>query len=94
MTDPAGVARALRSTTKLIWVETPANPLLTITDIAAIVTIARPKGVLTCVDNTFATPYYQRPLELGADIVMHSATKYLGGIRMCWPVSMWCGTLP
>jgi len=79
MTDPARVAAAIRPTTKLIWIETPTNPLLKITDIAAIVAIARQHKLLTCVDNTFATPCYQRPLELGADIVMHSATKYLGG---------------
>ncbi len=79
MTDPARVAAAIRPATKLIWIETPTNPLLKITDIAAIVAIARQHKLLTCVDNTFATPCYQRPLELGADIVMHSATKYLGG---------------
>ncbi len=79
MTDPAQVAAAIRPTTKLIWIETPTNPLLKITDIAAIVAIARQHKVLTCVDNTFATPCYQRPLELGVDIVMHSATKYFGG---------------
>jgi cystathionine gamma-lyase len=79
MTEPARVAASIRPTTKLIWIETPTNPLLKITDIAAIVGIARQHSVLTCVDNTFATPCYQRPLELGVDIVMHSATKYLGG---------------
>ena len=79
MTEPARVAASVRPTTKLIWIETPTNPLLKITDIAAIVGIARQHSVLTCVDNTFATPCYQRPLELGVDIVMHSATKYLGG---------------
>ncbi len=79
MTDPSAVTAAIRPTTKLIWIETPTNPLLKITDIAAIVGIARQHKLLTCVDNTFATPCYQRPLELGADIVMHSATKYLGG---------------
>jgi len=79
MTDASAVAAAIRPTTKLIWIETPTNPLLKITDIAAVVAIARKHKVLTCVDNTFATPCYQRPLELGVDIVMHSATKYLGG---------------
>ncbi len=79
MTDPARVAAAIRPATKLIWIETPTNPLLKVTDIAAVVAIARQHKVLTCVDNTFATPCFQRPLELGADIVMHSATKYLGG---------------
>lgn len=79
MTDAGAVEAAIRPTTKLIWIETPTNPLLKITDIAAVVSIARKHKVLTCVDNTFATPCYQRPLELGVDIVMHSATKYLGG---------------
>jgi len=79
MTDAGAVAAVVRPTTKLIWIETPTNPLLNITDIAAIVAIARQHRILTCADNTFATPYYQRPLELGVDIVMHSATKYLGG---------------
>ena len=79
MTDPAQVAAAIRPTTRLIWIETPTNPLLRITDLAAIVAIARQHQVLTCADNTFATPCFQRPLELGVDIVMHSATKYFGG---------------
>ncbi|MSR08397.1 MAG: PLP-dependent transferase [Gammaproteobacteria bacterium] len=79
MTDPAAVAAAVRPATKLIWIETPTNPLLKVTDLAAIVAIARQHKVLTCADNTFATPCYQRPLELGVDIVMHSATKYFGG---------------
>jgi cystathionine gamma-synthase len=76
--------QALRSAikpgkTKLIWIETPSNPMLGIFDIAAISKIAKEQGVLTVVDNTFATPYLQRPLELGADIVVHSTTKFLGG---------------
>lgn len=79
MTDASAVAAAIRPTTKLIWIESPTNPLLNITDIPAVVAIARQHKVLTCADNTFATPCYQRPLELGVDIVMHSATKYLGG---------------
>ena len=65
--------------TKLVWVETPTNPLMKLADIAAIAKITKEKNVLFAVDNTFATPYLQRPLDLGADIVMHSATKYLGG---------------
>lgn len=65
--------------TKLVWVETPTNPLMKLADIEAIAKIAKEKKVLFAVDNTFATPYIQRPLDLGADIVMHSATKYLGG---------------
>lgn len=79
MTDVASVSAAIRPTTRLIWIETPTNPLLKITDIAAVVAIARQHKLLTCVDNTFATPCAQRPLELGVDIVMHSATKYFGG---------------
>ena len=65
--------------TKLIWIETPTNPLMNITDISAIAAIAKAAGALLCVDNTFASPYLQNPLDLGADIVMHSSTKYLGG---------------
>lgn len=65
--------------TKLIWIETPTNPMLNIVDIEAICAIARKHGILTCVDNTFASPYLQNPLDLGADIVLHSATKYIGG---------------
>jgi cystathionine gamma-synthase len=65
--------------TALVWLETPTNPLLRCFDIEAIATIARDRGALVCVDNTFATPYLQQPLSLGADIVVHSATKYLGG---------------
>ncbi|MBN8279838.1 MAG: PLP-dependent transferase [Gammaproteobacteria bacterium] len=79
MTDPARVEAAIRPGTKLLWIETPTNPLLNVSDIAALTAIARKRGVLSCVDNTFATPCYQRPLELGADLVMHSATKYFGG---------------
>ncbi len=77
--DPAQARAAIRPNTRAILVETPTNPLMQVTDIAAIVAIAREFGLLTIVDNTFMTPYYQRPLELGADIVFHSATKYLGG---------------
>ncbi len=65
--------------TKLIWLETPTNPLMNIADIEAIATLAKEHNILTCVDNTFASPYLQNPLDLGADIVMHSVTKYLGG---------------
>ncbi len=70
---------AINENTKLIWIETPTNPMLNVIDIEAVCTIAREKGVLTCVDNTFASPYLQTPLDLGADLVLHSATKYLGG---------------
>ena len=69
----------IRPETKLIWLETPSNPLLQLTDIRAISRIAKEKGILVAVDNTFSSPYFQRPLDLGADIVVHSTTKYLGG---------------
>ncbi len=69
----------INENTKLIWVETPTNPMLNIVDIDAVCSIAKEKGVKVCVDNTFASPYLQNPLDLGADMVMHSATKYLGG---------------
>ncbi|MEO6730509.1 MAG: cystathionine gamma-synthase [Ferruginibacter sp.] len=78
-TDIATVQGAVTAATKLIWIETPTNPLMNITDIAAIATISKKAGAILCVDNTFASPYLQNPLDLGADIVMHSATKYLGG---------------
>lgn len=78
-TNAENIQSALSSNTKLIWIETPTNPLMNITDIAAVAAIAKKAGVLLCVDNTFASPYLQNPLDLGADIVMHSATKYLGG---------------
>jgi cystathionine beta-lyase/cystathionine gamma-synthase len=78
-TDTANIEKAISKTTKLIWIETPTNPLMNITDIAAVAAIAKKAGALLCVDNTFATPYLQNPLDLGADIVMHSSTKYLGG---------------
>lgn len=79
MGTPANIEPLINENTKLIWVETPTNPLLNIIDIALVAAIARKYEVLLCVDNTFATPYLQNPLDLGADIVMHSATKYLGG---------------
>jgi len=79
MNDLAAVRAAVRPTTRLIWVETPSNPLLTITDIEGVVAIARQAGAMVVVDNTWATPVGQRPLELGADIAMHASTKYLGG---------------
>ena len=79
MSDVANISKAISPNTKLIWTETPTNPLMNITDIAAVSAIAKQHNVLLCVDNTFASPYLQNPLDLGADIVMHSATKYLGG---------------
>ncbi len=75
----AAVRAAWRPETKLVWLETPTNPLLKITDIAAVAALARSRGALCCVDNTFSSPYFQRPLTLGADLVMHSTTKYLAG---------------
>jgi cystathionine gamma-lyase len=79
MTDPANVERALRPETKLVWIESPTNPTLKLADLAAIAKIARARGARTVVDNTFATPVFQRPLELGIDLVVHSTTKYLNG---------------
>jgi cystathionine gamma-lyase len=79
MQDPKYLEAALEENTKLIWVETPTNPLLNIVDIKAICQIAKRRNILVCVDNTFASPYLQNPLDLGADLVLHSATKYLGG---------------
>ena len=79
LADLAAVRAAVRPTTKVIWCETPTNPLLGIADIAALAGIAAPAGALLVVDNTFASPYLQQPLALGADIVVHSTTKYLGG---------------
>ena len=73
------VRKAMRSATKLVWIETPSNPLLKVLDIAAIVEIAHRGGALALADNTFASPYLQQPLKLGADLVLHSTTKYLGG---------------
>ena len=78
-TDLAAVEAAIRPETKLLWVETPTNPLLRIVDLEAVATLARRKGLLTVADNTFCSPYIQRPLELGIDIVVHSTTKYLNG---------------
>lgn len=77
--DPQAVNEAIRPETKLLWIETPTNPLLKITDLQAMSDIARQHGLYFCVDSTFATPVYLRPLEYGADIVMHSTTKYLSG---------------
>ncbi|NLE71452.1 MAG: cystathionine gamma-synthase [Actinomycetales bacterium] len=79
-TDLDAVAAAIRpGSTRVVWVESPTNPLLSITDIAAVAALARSAGAVLAVDNTFATPYLQRPLELGADVVVHSTTKYVGG---------------
>lgn len=79
MTRIEELEQAISPDTRLIWIETPTNPLLSIVDIQAVCDVARAKGIMTCVDNTFASPYLQTPLDLGADLVLHSATKYLGG---------------
>jgi len=79
LSDLAAVEAAIRPDTKMIWVETPTNPLLKLVDLAGVVAIAKRHGVLTVADNTFASPWIQRPLEYGFDIVFHSATKYLNG---------------
>jgi cystathionine gamma-lyase len=79
MSEPRAIRKHLTKKTKLLWIETPTNPMLSIVDIEAICKIAQEKGIMTCVDNTFASPYLQNPLDLGADIVLHSATKYIGG---------------
>lgn len=79
MADPANVAAAITPKTKLVWAETPTNPTLRIVDIAAIAQLTKGKDILLAVDNTFASPYVQNPMDLGADIVMHSVTKFLGG---------------
>lgn len=79
MQDASEVSKHINDKTKLIWTETPTNPMMNITDIAAVAEIAKKHDVLLCVDNTFASPYLQNPLDQGADIVLHSATKYIGG---------------
>lgn len=79
MTDVRNIQAKVNAKTKMIWVETPTNPMMNIIDIQAAADIARAAGAWLCVDNTFATPFLQSPLDLGADIVMHSVTKYLGG---------------
>ena len=79
MLDIENISKVVNNQTKLIWVETPTNPMMNIIDIEAVSKIAKSNGAMLAVDNTFATPYLQTPLDLGADIVMHSVTKYLGG---------------
>jgi cystathionine beta-lyase/cystathionine gamma-synthase len=78
-TNVSNISNAITGNTKLVWLETPTNPLMNITDIAAVAAITKSKNILLAVDNTFATPFLQKPIDLGADIVMHSVTKYLGG---------------
>ncbi len=79
LTDPVAFAGAIPERTRVVWVETPTNPMLTCVDIAAVAAAAHERGAMVVVDNTFATPYLQQPLALGADVVVHSSTKYLGG---------------
>ncbi|NJC26164.1 cystathionine gamma-synthase [Neolewinella antarctica] len=79
MRDAAAVADRVTSETKMLWIETPTNPMLNIVDIAVLTDIAKRRNLISVVDNTFASPYLQQPLDLGADLVLHSATKYLGG---------------
>ena len=79
MTDPDRIAAAIKPNTKMIWVETPTNPMLRIVDLSAVAAVAKEHGLITVCDNTFASPYIQRPLDHGIDIVVHSATKYLNG---------------
>jgi cystathionine gamma-lyase len=79
LADSKALEAAVRPETKLIWIETPTNPMLKLVDLEAVASFARARGILTCADNTFASPWVQRPLELGCDLVMHSATKYLNG---------------
>jgi cystathionine beta-lyase len=79
MNDVSNIEALVNANTKLIWVETPTNPMMNIIDIAAVAKVAKSTGAILAVDNTFATPYLQNPLDLGADVVMHSVTKYLGG---------------
>jgi cystathionine gamma-synthase len=79
LTDPNAIDEAWRESTRMVWVETPTNPMLSIVDIAALSSVVHSRAALVVVDNTFATPYLQQPLALGADVVVHSTTKYLGG---------------
>ena len=79
LTDVDALREAMPSSTKVVWVETPTNPSLTVIDIAAVAEVAHSVGARLVVDNTFATPYLQQPLRLGADVVVHSTTKYCGG---------------
>jgi len=83
LTNPAALEAAIRPSTRLVWVETPTNPLLKLVDLSAVAAIARKHGLISVCDNTFATPFVQRPLEHGFDIVVHSATKYLNGHSDC-----------
>ena len=79
MTNPENFEKAIKSNTKLVWIETPTNPMLKLVDIRKHCSVAQKKNILSVVDNTFMSPYFQRPLELGADVVLHSTTKYING---------------
>lgn len=79
LSNPAALQKAIAANTKMVWIESPTNPLLKVLDIEALAKVARANGVMSVVDNTFASPYLQNPLRLGADIVLHSSTKYIGG---------------
>lgn len=79
MRNPADIKALMRAKTRMVWIETPTNPLLRIVDVAAVAALARAQGAMTVVDNTFASPIFQQPLQMGADIVLHSTTKYIGG---------------
>ena len=89
LTNPQALERYIKGNTKLVWLESPSNPLLKLIDIEAIARIAKKKNILIAVDNTFATPFFQKPLKLGADIVMHSTTKNLNGHSdgICGPLA-------
>src|SRR5690606_21450543 len=77
--DPESIARAIRPETRLLWMESPGTMLFRVLDIAAVASVARERGVLTCIDNSWATPLFQKPLDHGVDIVVHTASKYLAG---------------
>jgi cystathionine beta-lyase/cystathionine gamma-synthase len=79
MNNRQAIERAIKPNTRMIWIETPSNPLLNITDVEMVVSIAKKRNILTVIDNTFATPYFLRPIEFGVDLVVHSTTKYLNG---------------
>jgi cystathionine gamma-lyase len=79
MTNKAAYEAAFRPNTKMVWIETPTNPMLKLIDLESVISFAKSKGILTVVDNTFMSPYFQRPFNFGADIVLHSATKYMNG---------------
>jgi cystathionine gamma-lyase len=83
MTDPSAVEKALTPKTRMVWIETPTNPMLKLIDLARVAEIARQHRAISVCDNTFMTPYFQRPLELGVDVVAHSTTKYLNGHSDC-----------